>query len=309
MTESSPLPAAHGRTYLQLVATMVLWGGTWVAGRHAVQEVTPLGVAVWRFCFAATSLLALVWWRHGGLPRVDRREALLILALGVSGIFIYNLLFLFGMQHITAGRGALVVALNPVITLLAAAWLLREGMTVQKALGSALAFAGCLVVIGKGDPLAFLAGRVGGGELLILGCALAWSVYTLLGRQATQTLSPLVATAYASCAGGALLLAAALLDEPAQLLPHYPAGAWGAILFLGLFGTTLGFTWFSAAVQRIGAQRASIFINLVPVAAVLQGAVLLGERLDLSALLGGTLVICGVLLTQRQPAAPSRRQA
>ena len=291
-------------TYAKLVVTAIIWGGTWVAARYAVQEVAPLGIAVWRFFFAATSLLALVLWRYGRLPAMSRRELLLILALGASGIYIYNLFFLYGIQHITAGRGALVVALNPVITLLAAAWLLKEGMTPLKALGSALAFAGCLTVIGKGDPIALFRGRVGIGDLLILGCAVMWSVYTMIGRLGTQSLAQrnlgaLVMTAYASCTGFAMLLVTAWLNDPAQLAPTYSLPAWSAILFLGLLGTTLGFTWFSAAVQRMGAARASIFINLVPVAAVLQGALLLGERLDASVLAGGALVIAGVMLIQR----------
>jgi drug/metabolite transporter (DMT)-like permease len=287
------------RTYLKLVVTMAAWGGTWVAARYAVQEVAPLGVAVWRFLFAAASLLVLVLWKHGRLPAITRREALLVLGLGATGIFFYNLFFLYGMQHISAGRGALVVATTPVITLLAAAWLLREGMSSAKALGSVLAMIGCLTVIGRGDPLALLGGKVGAGETLILGCAVMWAAYTLLGRLGTKSMSALVMTAYASCAGFLMLLLAALVDGPAQLIPDFTPGAWGAILFLGLFGTTLGFTWFSSAVQQIGAQRASIFVNLVPLFAVLQGALLLGERLDLSALVGGLLVIAGVLLTQR----------
>lgn len=287
------------RTYLKLAVTMVVWGGTWVAARYAVQTVAPLGVAVWRFLFAAASLLLLVFWQHGRLPGVSRREALLLAALGATGIFFYNLFFLFGMQHISAGRGALVVATTPVMTLLAAAWLLREGMSIAKALGSVLALIGCLTVIGKGDPLALFDGKVGAGETLILGCAVMWAAYTLLGRLGTRTLSALVMTAYASCAGFLMLLIVALIIAPSHLVPDYTPGAWGAILFLGLFGTTLGFTWFSAAVQEIGAQRASVFVNLVPVAAAVQGAMLLGERLDISALVGGTLVIAGVLLTQR----------
>jgi drug/metabolite transporter (DMT)-like permease len=291
--------AGHGGTYLKLLATMFLWGGTWVAARHAVQTVAPLGVAVWRFLFAAASLLVLVVWKHGRPPAPTRRELLLILGLGATGIFLYNLFFLYGMRHIAAGRGALVVAASPIVTLLAAAWLLREGMTARKALGSLLALAGCLTVIGKGDPLALLGGKVGAGETLILGCAFMWSAYTLIGRLGTRSMSALVMTAYASAAGFLMLLVAALLHDPAQLVPDYAAGAWTAILFLGLFGTTLGFTWFSAAVQEIGAQRASIFINLVPVAAVLQGAWLLDERLDPSVLAGGALVIAGVMLTQR----------
>ncbi|WP_126443879.1 DMT family transporter [Sulfuricystis multivorans] len=291
-------------TYAKLVVTAVIWGGTWVAARIAVQEVPPLGVAVWRFFLAATSLLVLVRWHHGRLPVLDRRELLLVIGLGASGIFIYNLFFLYGIQHIPAGRGALVVATTPVITLLAAAWLLREGMTRLKVLGSALALLGCLTVIGRGDPLAPLRGQIGSGDLLILGCALMWSIYTLIGRLGTESLArrnlgALVMTAYASCAGFLMLLVTALIIAPAQLVPHYSLPAWSAIVFLGLLGTTLGFTWFAAAVQRIGAQRASIFINLVPVAAVLQGALLLHERLDPSVLAGGLLVIAGVMLIQR----------
>lgn len=290
--------SAPAGIYLKLVLTMVFWGGTWVAARVVVQEVPPLAAAAWRFFFAAVSLAGVVAWRHGGLPRLDRRQWAYVLALAATGIFFYNLCFLFGMRQVAAGQGALVVALNPVIVTLGAWWLLKEAMTPAKALGSAIALAGCLTVIGHGSPLAPLAGEVGFGELLILGCAFCWAAYTLIGRRAMRTLSPLVATTYASLLGWLMLLAAALAEAPAALLPTYGLQSWAALLFLGLFGTTVGFTWFNQGVQRIGAARASIFINLVPVAAVLQGAWLLDERLGLPVLAGGLLVLAGVSLTQ-----------
>jgi drug/metabolite transporter (DMT)-like permease len=287
------------RTYIKLVLTMFFWGGTWIAARVVVQEVAPLAAATWRFLFATASLAALVLWQYRRLPALRAREWAYVLGLGASGIFLYNVCFLYGMQHMTAGRGALVVATTPVIVTLFAAWLLAEQMTRTTALGSALALVGCLTVIGKGSPLAPLTGDIGLGEILILGCALLWATYTLIGRVAMRTISPLVATAYASAAGGAMLLSTAVASAPAGLAPDYSLRAWSAILFLGLFGTTLGFTWFAQGVQRIGAARASVFINLVPVAAVLQAALLLGERLELSVLAGGLLVLAGVALTQR----------
>lgn len=286
-------------TYLKLVLTMVIWGGTWVAGRYAVQEAPPLAIAVWRFLIAGGALLALVAWRNGGLPRPTRREWQLILGLGLSGIFLYNLCFLFGLQRLAAGHAALVVALNPVMVTLAAAVWSGEHLTPAKIAGSAIALVGCLTVIGHGSPLAALAGDVGIGELLIVGCAVFWTIYTLIGRRATKTLSALVVTAYSSIVGCALLLLTALIDRPAALAPDYPPLVWATILYLALLGTTLGFTWFNESVQRIGAARASIFINLVPVAAVLAGAWLLDERLGLSVLAGGALVLVGVVLTQR----------
>lgn len=288
-------------TYFKLVVTMVIWGGTWVAGRYAVQSAPPLGVAVWRFLIAGGALLALVALRHGRLPRPTRHEWLLIFGLGVTGIFLYNLCFLYGLQRLAAGQAALVVALNPVMITLAAAVWLGERLTPRKAAGSAIALIGCLTVIGYGSPLAPLTGDVGLGELLIVGCALFWAIYTLIGRRATKTQPALVVTAYSTVVGWCLLLATALIDAPAVLVPDYAPLVWGAILFLALLGTTLGFTWFNAAVAHIGAARASIFINLVPVAAVLAGAWLLDERLGLSVLVGGALVLLGVVLTQQTP--------
>lgn len=295
--------AAGPATYLKLVLTMFVWGGTWVAARVLVQEVAPLAAASWRFLLAAVSLLLLVFWRHRGWPRLTGRQWLLVLALAASGIFLYNVCFMVGMQHMSAGRGALVVALNPVVVSLGAWWLLGEAMTPAKAAGSAIALAGCLTVIGHGSPLAPLRGEIGVGELLILGCAFFWAAYTLIGRRIMATVSPLVATAYAAASGWLMLLAAALATAPTTLVPDYSGQAWVALLFLGLAGTTLGFTWFNQAVKAIGAARASIFINLVPVAAVFQAAWLLDERLSLSVLAGGLLVLAGVTLTQR-----SRRQ-
>ncbi|MBI4984204.1 MAG: DMT family transporter [Rhodocyclales bacterium] len=286
-------------TYLKLVLTMVIWGGTWVAGRYAVQAAPPLAIAVWRFLIAGAALLALVAWRNGGLPRPTRREWGLIAGLGLSGIFLYNLCFLFGLQRLAAGHAALVVALNPVMVTLAAAMFGGERLTRTKIAGSVIALLGCLTVIGHGSPLAALSGEIGIGEVLIVGCAAFWTIYTLIGRRATKTMSALAVTAYSTLVGWALLLLAGLFDRPADLLPAYPSLVWASILYLALLGTTLGFTGFNQSVQRIGAARASIFINLVPVAAVLQGAWLLDERLGLSVLVGGALVLVGVVLTQR----------
>lgn len=288
-------------TYLKLVVTMFIWGGTWVAARVVVAEVAPLAAASWRFVLAAGSLLVLVWLQHGRLPALDRRQTVFVVALGATGIYLYNVCFLIGMQSMAAGRGALVVALNPVVVTLGAWWLLGEPMSMGRAIGAALALAGCLTVIGNGSPLAPLTGALGLGESLILACALLWATYTLIGRHAMRTLSPLVATAYASACGGLFLLITALAWAPASLIPDYSWRAWTAIAFLGLLGTTLGFTWFNQAVRDIGAGRASAFINLVPVAAVLQGAWLLGERPSPAVLAGGLLVLAGVSLTQRRP--------
>ncbi len=292
---------ARSLTYAKLVAAMAMWGATWIAGRIIAQELSaPLAIASIRFVIAALVLAAVALVSEGRIPVPDSARAWgVIWGMGFFGIFLYGLCFFFGLQHIPAGRGALVVALNPVIVVLVA-WLLgQERMSTRKAIGSTIALAGCLTVIGNGDPLALLHGTVGLGEWLIVGCVLSWTAYTFIGRRATQLLSPLATTLYASLAGALLLGVAALVQgdiDPAA----WSWRVWSSMLFLALFGTAIAYTWFTDAVHRLGAGHASVFINLVPVFAVLQAAVLLDEHLGLSVLVGGILVIAGVWLTTQR---------
>lgn len=277
---------------------MAMWGGTWIAGRVVAQELSaPLAVAALRFLLAALLMAGVALYAEGGIQVPQgAREWGLIWALGFFGIFLYGLCFFFGLRHIPAGRGALVVALNPVVIVIAA-WLTgKEGMTPRKALGSVIALAGCLTVIGNGDPLALLHGSVGLGELLILGCVASWTAYTFIGWQATRTFTPIATTLYASLSGALLLGLAALFQGDIDLTA-WSWRVWASLLFLAIFGTAIAYTWFTDAVHRIGAGQAAVFINLVPVFAVLQAAVLLDERLGLPVLAGGLLVIAGVWLT------------
>ncbi|WP_306603036.1 DMT family transporter [Azonexus sp.] len=295
------MPQTRSLTYTKLVAAMAMWGGTWIAGRVIAQELSaPLAVASLRFALAGLVIAGVMLATGGNIPLPQgKREWGLVWALGFFGIFLYGLCFFFGLQHITAGRGALVVALNPVVIVIFA-WLLgKERMNPRKALGSLIALAGCLTVIGNGDPLALLHGTVGIGELLIVGCVVTWTAYTFIGWRATGLFSAQATTLYASFTGAILLGLAALVQGHIDL-SAWSWRVWSGMFFLAIFGTAIAYTWFTEAVHKLGAGHASVFINLVPVFAVLQAAVLLDERLGLPVLFGGLLVIAGVWLTTLQ---------
>lgn len=292
------------KVHLQLLAVALFWGGTWVAGRVAVGEASPLAVASWRFLLATLALGALVVLRQGW-PRWNRQQWLLVFALGASGIFLYNVCFLYGLKYIEAGRGALVVALTPAVIALTD-WLIHGArMSARKALGIVIAMAGCLLVVTKGEPGALLHGAVGLGELLIIGCVVLWTAYTFYGRRATKVMTPLAATFGAALTGWAMLTLAALADGSLFGLAALSWKGAGSVVFLGLFGTAVAFTWYAAAVHELGATRAGAFINLVPVFAVLLGALLLDERLPGTVLLGGAVVMAGVIVTNRAPNPPA----
>ena len=295
---SQTIPA----TTLKLLMTALFWGGTWVAGRVAVHEASPLAVASWRFFFAALLLGGLLVAREGW-PRWSAREWLKVAALGLSGVFFYNVFFLFGLQHVEAGRGALVVAFIPVLIALADWLFFRRPMSPKKALGVVLALIGCLLVVTRGHPQRILTGEVGFGEWLLLGTAVSWVAYTLISRHCSRHFSALAQTFGGCLTGWLMLTAAALADGSLLTLSATTWRGWTSIVFLGVLGTALAFTWYSQAIAQIGTTKAAAFINLVPVFAVLLGALLLDERIGAAVLTGGALVILGVFLTNRAATA------
>jgi drug/metabolite transporter (DMT)-like permease len=291
-SQSSPI------LYLKLILTAFFWGGTWIAGRVAVQEAAPLTVASWRF-FAAALVLGALLLQREGRPRWSAADWLKLFLLGLTGIFLYNIMFLNGLKIVEAGRGALVVAFIPALIALADWLLFRIPLSPKKALGVILALSGCLLVVTRGQPARLFAGEVGYGEWLLVGTAFSWAAYTLISRNCARRFSPLAMTFGACFTGWLMLTTAALLDRSLFAFADLSWRGTSGIVFLGLFGTAIAFTWYSEAINRIGSTKAAAFINLVPIFAVLLGALLLDERLELAILAGGALVITGVFLTNR----------
>jgi len=290
------MQSAHPRIFLKLVLTAFFWGGTWIAGRSAVQEMAPLAVASWRFLLATLVLGALLY-RTEGVPRWSAKDWSILGGLGFTGVFCYNVFFLYGLQQVEAGRGALVVAFIPAIIALADWLVFRLPMPPLKAFGVGLAMLGCLLVVTQGHPLRLLNGEIGHGEILLLGTALSWTAYTLINRKISTRFSPLAMTFGGCLIGWIMLTVGAALTGS---LFDVSAVTWRAPLsigFLGVFGTALAFTWYSTGIGQIGSTRAAAFINLVPIFAVLLGTLLLDEHLGPGVLAGGAAVIAGVMLT------------
>lgn len=293
----------QGGVYAKLVLMAVFWGGSFIGGRIASGEMTPPAAALWRYVVATLALVAVAFVREGGLPRLAPRQWLAVVLLGATGVAVFNLCFMYGLARVPASRGSLIMALNPAVTLLGAVLFLHERFTRNKVLGIVVALLGVVVVLGHGNPANLFRGGVGVGEALLFGCPLAWAAYTLIGKRMLPGMSAIAVTAYAALTGTAMLAAVAALSG--DLAP--PAAslrAWAAIAFVGLFGTALAFVWFYEGVRTIGPARTSVFINLVPVAAIVLGVLLLGEPLEFSMVAGGALVVAGVLLLNRPGRPP-----
>ena len=292
--------------YGKLTLMALFWGGTFVGGRIASAEMAAVTAALWRYLLAIVALLILAYALEGGLARPTPRQWIGVTLLGATGVFIFNLCFMYGLGRISASRASLIMALNPAITLLGASLFLGEHLTRYKVVGICMALAGVAVVLGHGNPLNMFGGSVGIGEVVMFGCPLAWAANTLIAKRMLPDMSAIASTTWSAITGTAMLAVAAVAMGQAV-----PAGvswhAWAAIVYIAIFGTAIGLVLFYDGVRRIGAARTSVFINLVPVFAVALGVLLLDEPLELSMIAGGALVIGGIFLLNRP--APRRGTA
>ncbi|MBA1272211.1 DMT family transporter [Stutzerimonas azotifigens] len=306
MTAATPpadrIAPSHLPIYCKLTAVALLWGGTFIAGRLLAESLAPSVAATGRFAVAVLLLLVLTWRVEGGLPRLTLGQTLTTFALGATGVFLYNISFFAALSQMPAGRTALFVALNPIVTALLLAALFREPLGLRKWTGILIAFCGAAVVISRGDLLGAvrdIGSAVGKGELFMLCAVTSWAAYTLIGRYALRGLSPLVTTTYATLWGLLLLGIGAIFDPAPLQLGSLNWQQLVAILYLGAGGTVIGFVWYYQGVQAIGPARTAVFNNLVPVFGVLLATLLLDEPLTLAMLVGGALTIGGVMLTNR----------
>jgi drug/metabolite transporter (DMT)-like permease len=286
--------------YARLVAVPAIWGGTFVAGKHVVATFSPIMGSFARYVVACVALAVAAFVIERGLPRITRQQAAATFVLGALGIFAYNLFFMGALQRLPASRAALIIALNPIVTIAISALVLNERLRARRWLGVVIALLGVWIVISHGDLVHLTSAGVGLGELLMFGAVTSWALYTIIGRRVLAGgLTPIASTNYAALWGTAMLGVVAAPQVGELRAAQFDWRMVGALLYLGVLGTALAFVWYYVSIKRCGAAIASIFNNLVPVFGVAISVLVLGEPLLPSMLIGGAIAICGVMMVTR----------
>lgn len=282
-----------------LVLSVVLWGANFNLSQPALAELHPLAAGAGRFVIAAAVMLALAAARRERVPLL--RHARAYVPLGLVGIAGFNVFFFFGLQSTSPVNGALIQATNPLVTALLAALFLGERPGRRQLLAFPVALAGVAVVLlGGGASLALQP-----GDSLILAANLCWAAYNVMARRMMPAESGIANTAALMVVGAVLLSTAALVMDVPLPLPG-PAAA-GAVLAMGLGGTVLSYLFYNAALARLGAGRTALFLNLVPIVAMVIAA-LTGAPPTLLQVAGG-LVTIGAVTVATLPARQRQAEA
>ena len=284
--------------YLMVTASAFFWGANFVLAGPVLADLPPLWAAAVRFLLGAALMFIIAGVRKEQLFGLLRRHAAAYLLLGIVGITAFNLLFFFALQSTSANSAALIMAINPLLTALLAAAFLGEKPTARHLLALPVALLGVLVVISHGDMGKLASLNFSHGDLLMLAATLSWAMYNVLTRRFMPQGSAIANTSWIMAVGATLLLAFALGSD--SQINTLGTKATLAMTIMVVGGTVLAYLFWGIGIARLGAARTAIFINLVPVFAMLVSA-FVGTLPSAAQLAGGLLVLGGVTISMLPP--------
>ena len=295
------LRSATGLAAIAATLSSIANGAQLVATRFVVQQNDPLTVSCLRYAIAFACLVPLLrrWRRPTG------RDGGIILALGAIVAGICPWLMTLSMQYTTASRGALVLCTSPLFTLIVAALLGYEKLTVRRVAGVSCALLG--VAVGLSDRLLFgtVQSLIGLGDVIVLSTTILLALFnvsagTILLRYPTATIVPI-----ATFGGLVVLFALTAAYGSMRTIPLLTALDWVALFFCGTVGGAGVLLLWSWAIEHASAGRVAVFITAAPMSAAVGSAIILSEPITVQLLAGTLLIIAGIYLVHWTPPKPA----
>jgi drug/metabolite transporter (DMT)-like permease len=288
--------------YLLLSITALCWAGNAIVGRLAAGHIPPVTLSFLRWFFAFLLILPFAW-KHlvRDWPAI-RTKLGVMLILSITGIGAFNTLQYWALEYTQALNTLLLQSAGPLVVAVWSLILLGVVLTLSQALGILLSLAGVVVILLHGD-LAALAGiRFNKGDLIFIVAMVIFGFYSVLTlkRPAIHGLSFVAFTFGSGAACLIPLLIWELLSRPVMALD---TANMLSLFYVAVFPSTLAYLCFNRGIQLIGANRAAPFFHVVPVFGSVMAIIFLGERPQPFHIIGFALVLTGVFVASRKPAA------
>lgn len=285
--------------HLGLLTVAILWGGNFSALKHLLTALNPVDVVVLRSIGAGLFYgLFLASMRRLIIP-VAAPDARRMLFIGVLGIPVMSLSMAYGLTHLNAGLASLLVTSNPIFTAIISRLLLGERLTVRKVTGILVAFAGFLLVLqfGASGGARLESNQIMAVVIVLFG-PLAWAFYTVLSKPLLGRYPPMYVASYTTMAGGAGFIPLLIFDAPMRdRMAAMDAVDWLAALYVSLLAITVAYLLWYWGLRVLTPSQTAVYTYLVPVFGVLASWLVLGEVPAIFALIGGSVIVFGVVLT------------
>ncbi|MBL8433726.1 MAG: DMT family transporter [Zoogloea sp.] len=283
--------------YLLLTLAALFWSSNMVIGRAIRGDIPPFTLAFGRWVVAGLIVLPLA------LPQVKAQWPQLkagwrpLLILGLLGIAGYNTFAYLGLQHTTATNAALLNAFVPIATIAISWAFLGKRLKPLEAAGVLISLGGALTIVARGELQVLARLDLNIGDLWMLLAVLDWALYTIALAWRPAGLHSMLMLGATIGIGIAALAPACAWELAHGARPNVSPGTLATVAYLGIVPGVFSYIFYNRGVVEVGANRASLFIHLMPVFGTLLSSLFLGEVAQAYHYLGIALIFGGIGLT------------
>lgn len=283
--------------YLQITIAMFIVGSSVVAGKLLVQEMPIFLASALRFFIATIILVPLLLRQEKQFSSIHFKDLCTLFLQAFTGVFLFNVLMLHGLQYTTAMEAGIVTSTLPAVIGLVSFLFLQERLTFKKGLGITLAVMGVFLMnninmeLGNKTALA--------GNLFILGAVLGETIFITLGKLIATRLTPLTITTIISIFGLIMFLPFAIYEATAFKLSSVGIWEWMTILYFGIIVTVVAFLFMYRGLAEVSASSAGILTSVIPLSSVTLSFFILREQLFINHLVGMGFIVMAIFLMSK----------
>ncbi len=277
--------------FIWMIIAMLFWGVAWTAGKVAAEHSNAEVAAFWRYAISFITIIPVIWYLKTPL-KSDKKGYFYMFASGAL-TSLFNYLFFAGLSHGQAGYGGtMVTALSPLFTYAMSIAIFGTKISNRQLIALFVGVLGALMLLRVPyEGFAFLSAD----SSYFLGCAVVWSIVTIIAQKGMRRADPMFYTLVVFGITAFINMLFALPHHPFDFAA-YDAVFWSVIFFIGVVPGTFGMAVYFISASKVGASRTAVFMFVVPIGAIVSSAVVYGEVVALTTVVGCLLAFLAVIL-------------
>ncbi|MDX2424971.1 MAG: DMT family transporter [Cycloclasticus sp.] len=280
----------------------LLWGGNMILGHYLKDYLGPWSIISTRLVIGG-SIFILLLMHSGELKKIRHiTNWWVMIALAITGVIGFQSFLYFGLRLTTSTNAGLINSLAPLLMALVAGIYFKEKLSYQHWIAALVTVFGLAFILSEGRLSNLLLLEFNWGDIYILAAVFSWVVYSIIGKQAMRTLSPLLMTALGVLLSLVIVLPLGVIEATYYQPPIITTTTFLAMLFISTGPTVLSLLFWNKGMHLIGPARASLFLNTVPVYIIIINAVFLDIMPYQYQWVGMALIFAGSFYASLRPA-------
>lgn len=275
---------------------IIFWGTSFVATKTVLNEIKPVTIIILRLILASI-LLTIIALSTKRKFSVNLKSHGWIFILALVAVF-HLWIQVTGLQYTTAANTGWIIGTAPIFMAILGFVFYKERITLLQFAGILVALAGLLLLIGKGDitNIGLIENK---GDLLVLGSAFTWGVYSMVNKKISLSYSPLMTILYLFLMMAVIIIPFNLNTETINSIINLSPVSWMWILFLGIFCSGIAYVIWAQALRDMESAKVGAFLYFEPLVTVIAAWFFLKEEITLLMIFSGLLITAGVFIVNK----------